>query len=539
MAKEHHGIRTFIIAAQEPVDEYFQGYFYDESDYIYGTLGLAEYMDATGRSPRGGLDGCYVYARRRGDTWDFDCDFSGYHTLYYFHDGRDWGVSNSFAELVDYRRSKGMQVTPHYAHLGAISSTNSTNNQLFSWSTVAREINVAPRGATIRIGSRGVRFKPWQRPPAIDYDKGLVAHIELWTSRFETLLTQPEVQLSIDLTGGVDSRSNFALALHAVQRLGSTAEAPRFTCQGEPETSADARVAMELCSIFGFELNGANKIVPPKLTPAEGISTWRQFSLGTYYPLILPAIEATPNRVHVSGGGGEVHRDFYVPTSLDGFFKGHARRNRYPWLGHESASEGCAAAAAVSTAHDIPLLRAHYREFRHRFHSGRAPRQTVSFTPLDSSSAEIANANSRKSQGPAFNYDVIHGISQDLLDVPYDKESKAPSREDRSALTTVDLNFEASPGTAWGLQPLDQIPKGISYSRGARHRPLRQAVEEAAEDPFAKTFWGSEFITIALGLSADLAEGEGIGNPVNGYPISALLSAYLVSPSRTQDVIAR
>src|SRR5699024_11343686 len=229
-----------------PEDGFFQGYFFSGNDYIYGQTGAGHFSEATGHAIKGFMDGCYVLVRRHQDVYEFVTDFSGYKALYYYHDGSTWAVSNSFSRLVDYLRLEIVHVEPNYAHLGSVCSTNSTNNQLFSFETLARGVRVSPRGMSRVMTPNKPILLAKEQERSNNYLAGLTTHLERWVSRFETLMHNADFQFSIDLTGGLDSRTNLALAVVARNRLSSDAVLPRFTCAGSLDTSVDYKLASEI-----------------------------------------------------------------------------------------------------------------------------------------------------------------------------------------------------------------------------------------------------------------------------------------------------
>src|SRR5699024_169924 len=261
---------------------------------------------------------------------------------------------------------------------------------------------------------------------------------------------------------------------------------------------------------------------------------FRELSLGVYHPLVVPAIQSSPFRVHASGGGGEVHRDFYNPANADGFCENYAKRNLHSWLGFEAAQDGRVAVDSVGGARSEYALRLHYREFRHRYHVGRAPRFSTSFTPLDSMSAEAAQlvaGKSRVDEGQ-LNYDILSSLEPELLDLPFDSPSKAPSVEVRARLTSVQMSSESSPGKIWVGEQRTPDASRTAPMAWQRGRVVEEAVSRAVDNPFVSSFWGATIIEQAKQLAAKLAAGESVGNAVNGVPISAVLSAHLVATNR-------
>lgn len=524
---------TFLVSSTDPpVDGFFQGYCFSGTDYIYGHEGARIFRESTGRRITGGLDGCYISIRKYGNVYRFDTDYSGYKVLYYYHDGEMWAVSNSLAQTVEFLLHAGLPITPNYAHLAAIHGHGSGNSQLFSFETIIRGIRVLPRATTLVMTRNGVDVERWPAVEQRQYEAGLSQHLHTWVGRYETLALDSRTNLTVDVTGGVDSRTNFALALTAMRRLGGDGVQPRLSCGSTETNTEDLRVAKRLSTAFGLQLNDERRFRGYPLTPEESYKTLRDLSVGVYYPLYVPSEGPSPDKIAISGGGGEIHRRFYEnhqrSKDPDKFFAAYARRTRYPWLGNELARDGRAAVEfAARPGND--LLRIHYREFRHRYHVGRLPRYAVAFTPLDSVTADLAQSQAgpeRLDEGQ-FNYDVLASLVPELLDMPFDDPKKVPSASVRARLTKVDVPSEANPGRVWAPVPQE---RRVDRSASSRANQLHAALECAAENPFVLSFWGAEVIKSARELMARLVDGSGIGNAVNGQPISAVLAADLASP---------
>lgn len=529
---KNHSLTFLASNSAPPPDAFFQGYFFSGNDYINGAEGAASFQAATGKQITGGYDGCYVHIQRHHDSYKFNIDFSGYKVLYYFHDGDIWAVSNSFAQVVNYIRKYKGRIRPNYPHLGTITGTNSTNNQLFSFETLAQGVRVVPRATELLITPQRAHLLPLPHRKARTYRDGLQKHLELWVSRFETLLSDERVQFSIDVTGGLDSRTNLALAVKALERLGTAAQLPRFTCGGTPSQSEDYRIASELCDFYGVPLNPPNRNKRIYYTPKEAYSAYQDLSLGVYHPLVVPAIAPSALRVQASGGGGEVHRDFFDPNQVTRYFRGFAKRNASTSLGFEAAKDGQISLEYMNTEGNPHPLRAHYREFRHRYHVGRMPRFSTCFTPLDSTTAEAAQlvaGRERQTEGQ-FNYDVLYSLDPELIDLPFDTPNKTPDVDIRSRLSREDIEPDAAPGEIWiGADPQLNRP---SVSAGQRYKVVEKNLEKALDDTFVKAFWGEATISRARELSGQLSAGESVGNPVNAYPIVGVLASHLVSPNR-------
>lgn len=533
MYNSPHTTSFLVTRSNPPEDGFFQGYCFYETDYIFGQEGVQEFEAHTGNKVSHGLDGCYALARKDGESYIFMNDYSGYKMLYYYHDGSIWAVSNSLAQIVDFLRKSSIRITPNYAQLSAILSDGSANSQLFSFETAVQNVRLVPRATDLVVTPEKIVLRQWPAIDKIDYGAGLSRHLDQWAGRFETLILNDEMGITTDVTGGVDSRTNFGLLALAKSRLGGQGSYPRLNCGSTATNTEDLDVATKLGQRFGLEINDERRFARFNLTAEESYQTFRDLNAGSSYTLYMPVEGPHPYKVSIGGGGGEIHRKFYEghikSKDTERFFSSYGSRLKYPWLSAEYIRNGRDALNFNTTPGADPL-RAHYREFRHRFHVGRAPRYGVAFTPLDSVTADLtqSQAGQDRLDDGQFNYDVLASLNPELLEIPFDRPSKAPNERVRARLTRVEVPQEARPGRVWAPAPEE---RNVARSAIKRNEQLRDATETAMADPFVADFWGQEVIHSANELLSMLVAGSGIGNAVFGKPISALLAARLASPS--------
>lgn len=527
---ETHGTTFLFSSLAGKPDRFFQGYCFVGSDYVFGQAGADAMFASTGRRVSSGMDGCYAVAESSGDDLLFGNDFAGYKVLYYYHDGEYWAVSNSYALVVDDLRSAGLATTPNYSQLSAVSGPGSAHSQLYSFETMTRGVKVVPRAHLLVITPHGARLEPMSYTASTDYEGGLSRHIETWLSRYETLMKDPSVDFAIDVTGGVDSRTNLALVVRAKGRLGGAGSQPRLNCGSTPSNTADLDVAESLTARFGLDLNDSRRFPARSLTAEEGFETFRNLNAGVYFPIYFPVEGPMPGKISIGGGGGEIHRRFYEnhqrSKSVKKFLESYSSTLSHPWLGPEFEANGKRAMELAAKDGSDPL-RIHYREFRHRFHVGRSPRYGVTFTPLDSVSADVAQSQAgpdRLDEGQ-FNYDIMASLNPELLDMPFDVPRKAPSESVRARLVAVSTSAQSNPGRVWAPRPEVRVVKRSSLERASM---LARATEVGAKNRFVQEFWGESMIAEAQSLIASLLEGRNIGNAVNLKPVSAVLAADLV-----------
>jgi hypothetical protein len=528
---------SFITSSHNPPDHgFFQGYCFIDNDLIFGSSGAHHYQALTGKPIPPAQDGCYVTVQQDNGAYIFDIDFSGYKILYYYHDGTTWVVSNSFAQTVDFLREHNIPVDPNYPHLAAIGGRGMASGQLFSLKTLVREIRVAPRTHSLIITPHEaiLHRRPTLTAQQDDYPTALSDYLNTWVSRFETLMYSTETDFTVDLTGGVDSRANFALVQAANRRLGTAGTPPRLRSGSTPENTIDLEVAETVARHFGLEVNDDREISRLALQGDESFRMHRNLTMGTYYPLYRPDQGPTPTNISITGGGGGVHRKTYElhikRNDVNYFIERYSQYFKRPEFEAEFIRDGHDFLNIALQDGEDPL-RVLLRDGRVRYHAGRAPRTGVSFTPLhsvDADRTQLLAGYDRIEEGQ-FNYDIMHSLEPELVTMPYDSDRKAPTQAIIDRLTSTPIPSDANPGRVWA--PTAHL---IPLPEEGQPDPLdayKQAFDKAMDNPFVTNFWDEEMLKNAQDLMDTLYAGESIGNAANGKPISAVLSADLVTPS--------
>lgn len=528
---------TFLTSNDNPPPHgFFQGYCFNGADLIFGTAGAKHYQALTGKPMPPALDGRYVTVQHHNGAYVYDVDFAGYTILYYYHDGQTWAVSNSFAQVVDFLRKHHINIRPNYAHLAATNGRGMALGQLFSLETLVHGIRVAPRTHTLAITAHKATLqrRPDRAAGKHDYAEALSDYLNTWVSRFETLIHSAETDFTVDLTGGVDSRANFALVQAAKRRLDNTGTPPRLRCGSSPGNRTDLEVAKTVAGHFNLEMNDNRTVRRLNLRGNESFQMYRDLALGIYYPFYRPEQGPTPTNITVGGGGGGLHRKTYelIINSSDPsvFFGQYARNLNRAVYETEFIVDGQRFLNTVIQDGEDPL-RVLLRDGRVRYHSGRTPRTDVAFTPLHSVAAECTQllAGEDRIEEGQFNYDIMHSLEPELVTMPYDDEKKSPTHEILERLTSVPIPPDATPGRVWA--PTAHLIPAQEPDQPNPIDAYKRSFDVALDNPFVRKFWGKNMLREARELMTTLHAGKSIGNAANGRPISAILSADLVTPS--------
>lgn len=509
----------------DPPGDHLAGYCYVDADYVVGDPGRRAYEVATGRRIGDGEDGCYVSITRDGDDVVFGVDSTGMAKLFYYSSGTTWAVSNSLARLAEHLRAQGVSLSPHIHQIAAFGAGTTFTAQMSSFTTVFQEIQLLPSQERLRLSGSQLAREGRRRPSRRSYGDALTRFASLWVSRIGTLLADPRITLTADITGGVDSRTVFALAHAAVSSFGHPTSRMSFRSSNTAHWKKDFPIAKELTDRYGFELNvpatGGNR----KPSGRDAFDAWRDVSLGVYLPVYWSRRMADPFTVHMHGGGGENHRHFYPDVKAEKFLDGFASRlpAQYyePWrtdvldtIGHLRRAEPAVA----------PLI-LHYREFRNRFHTGRAPQYSVVLSPLSSNALNLASSRRRRAPARQIYFDLMESLAPGLMDARYDDSAKAPVKANTKKLTLVDIRGTAYVGRVFASDPpVVDIPSAQDPSA---MRLLTNALAEASDAPGVRGHFNPAHLSRITDLMHDALRSNRFHHANEAKEVSHVLTTYL------------
>lgn len=430
-----------------PPSAQFTGYCFVGPDYVFGAEGAALYERATGRAIGPGEDGCYVVATCTAEGLLIGADAAGTAKLFWYNKGGVWAVSNSLARLVDHLRENGVRLTPNFPQLHAFSWGITLTKQVNSFATIFNEIRLLPSDKALLVSYRGIEeiVRPTLSTP-LPYPEALRSFIGTWTSRFSTLFSDERIRVTLDLTGGVDSRAIFALARTALDTTGVPSSRAVFKSSTAPRWQKDLDVATRLAAKYGVSINRPEPRAATRLNNKERYQRWREVCLGVYLPIYLHDSTVEPFTIHINGGGGENHRHFYPAVPASKFLDNQRRRApAYLYQQWRADIEEALAYLAAQNSSAEPLI-LHYREFRNRFHTGRPPLYRTGFGPLTTTLFHQSAMSGGITHAGQLNFDIMQNLIPGLMDLPYDDPIKAPTDENLRNLTLVDLDDRVSNG---------------------------------------------------------------------------------------------
>lgn len=513
---------------------FFQGYCFIGPDYIYGEEGAHKYREKNGTSIPAGEDGCYIYAEEKGGTYTFVNDYHGYKKIFYYHRGGVWVVSNSVVNIAEFLEEMGEEVNPNYAQLAAIGASNaSAMQQLSSYNTFVDGVKLLPAGRKLVIDSSSCRIiKEDIGIAEKGYKESLELFLETWVSRAETLLSSDNMQVSCNLTGGVDSRACFAIFQAAKSRIRDSKAKLVYTCGSVGGDKTDLEVASHIADKCGERINGSSLSKADKVKGESSYDMWRYLCLGTYHPVYLPGRAIDPYIVKIMGGGGGNHRSVYSKyiksKSIFKFASFCSKKIKPLWLSNQvyrDIVDFFEDTVDINNPND--LLIDHYIAFRNRFHAGRTPQNMVTFNPLGSKYADITaldkSVNNR--DVAKVNYDIIFSLDSELLEMPFDRDYKSPGEEIKEKLVKTLLSKKSSPGEVYVVKS-EKILRGTPVKEEKNKYVLfAHEARSALKNEFVNSFWGSEKIVEAKSVIDKLEATGKFSHAKEGQLLSAIIAS--------------
>lgn len=474
--------RIFVIASDlAATGDRFHGYAYCGSDIIIGEEGRRSYEAVRSKPIEFGLDGSYVLVRKQGDRVEIGTDYNGHGKLFCYRSGRYWAVSNSFFKLLEHVQSRSRPITLDLAHLAGFFVKNTMGVQLLSLRTAVREIELIPthRNLCIEGGNlTSVVRADQETDQAQSYDEAMARFLAEWTSRIITLINSP-VKMVCDITGGLDSRSVLAMVL-AAGELVDDPTLKRIHFNSNSSQSVDFDIAKRLAKTAGVNLGaGTNLFSERRPTGERAYSAWQQLYFGTYTLLFAPNLDMPKDLFWLGGEGGESVRTFYRSDGPRNLLERIPNAVTKPELGKRLFDEALEDLEMImrEVSYNNDAGRAHYRNFRERFHGARRSDYVNAVSPLSGrSSKRIAElAGEATIESGQINRDIVANTQPGLLLVPFDSDSKpsgekalSDCRQVRAWREDVDKS-----GQVFGYEPAKP-----SKSSGSQKRFLELLLED-------------------------------------------------------------
>lgn len=519
-------LEPMVVSSKDNVTEsLFSGYAFVGPDIVIGADGHKEWMKEYGATLRPHEDGTYFVVNKTADGLDIGSDYKGYSKVFYYRNGSQWAVSNSFAALVEFLKSEGWKLTflPRLANSFVPMPT--FWQQLATFSTAVQEIRLLPRQSIIKIDSNNKLTLKYEPLGTIDssaeaYEERLATFVSCWLGRLSSVFSWEGGQLETELSGGMDSRTTFSLLLGLKQRTNNVVAA-HTRIRSAKHAVVDFECASHIATTYGFDINSALADNGHPLQPIDPFTRWKYFSLGVYAPVIWSPKSYRHGQVKMGGHGGEAHRGFYAFDSLErACLKSGSPRDM------KSRMEVAGKVLAKHYPGEEPLV-AHYKEFRDRLHSALHAQNHVRMQPLSSKylDAVTAGESPERLKNRQVLYDIMSVNAPGLMLEPYDSPKKTPSEQNLSELVKH-VVVETKPGRVFGTskvtisQPTNTLAPWTQFCRDLR---------ESEKKLDHRAFTADQRSEIRAKLSA-LEAGKKLGHPRESVILhNAMLFAEILS----------
>lgn len=506
-------------------DNFFQGYCFVGTDYIFGDIGRQKYYDEKGINITGGEDGCYVIAESIENGFSFTSDFSGNKKIFYYWTSDFWVVSNSIFLIVEYLKDNNITISVNYSQLAAMSvHRGSLFNQLYSVDTFVNNIKLLPIGNKLTISKTSYSIEKIKKNRSFDsYEEGLSIFIGTWIARLAGLLSNG-MHVQSDLTGGADSRTVFTFLKKAAEESIHANNLPILRSGSTPSNTLDLEIATEIANTYDFPINekGINRI--NVFSGEESFLSWKILCLGVYHPIYFPNSGPQYQIVSLGGAGAENHRPFYKYPNTQSFIDAMSSSISPKWLSYNVIADLKTELQRMTNINsEIDPLILYYREYRNRMHSGRTPQYISLFNPLGSKILEDVSevAGNNRLQVGQLNYDIMATLLPGILDIPFDSEAKKLNKVRKENLTVLDSWKEFEVGSVY----VDDNPKIYAKEKTLTALQLLNAeFQTAKENDFVKDFFGTEFIMQAEIVMADALENKRFPHAIDAQGVTAIIA---------------
>lgn len=471
------------------------GYWFQGSDYTFNwTNEPQQHPLATG------LDGAYVTVSPTQTGHRIGTDHDGNRRLFLYESAGQVAVSDSLVALARHARSSGWPLTlvPHQLE-GWGSGQGSLMEQLWSYQTVFHEIALVPHFLDVIIPREGhaqLERRPFESflEEVDGYPQALSTWMATWMGRVRTVLSSPSVVPMTELSGGLDSRTVFALFANAIEGSPKLAGDLRVFSSPRKQKRHERELAQQVVSPYDLDLKSSRNAANQRLTELDLSCRQRAWTLNRMGQYILssgmPLASPAPGSMHFTGLGGEKFRPFYhkwgnSPTAIlqdrSHRFSQRSAGWAVPPIIQDMRSSLEVASRDPMAGPDDNFT--HYRAFRSRFHMGCPSSEKVVVSPFTGRWMDRTawHAGRRRLESGQIFYDVMHNLAPHLLDVAFDKPAKSPSPEITDNLTTVGsvrssvgkVTISAEP--TGPTRPYSQRPRGQQVLSRLREQYLQVA----------------------------------------------------------------
>lgn len=408
----------------------FSGCCFVDNDIVIGERGFLEYICINGYDKNKFTEGGFSLISNKNNVINAFNDIMGQDILFYYEHKNIWAISNSFYALINHLSEHKAKLTFYTPGILYTKISHSTGEQPLSFNTMVAEIKILPMDKEIYITNNSVKIeaKHLGESSQLPYDSLLEEFFKKWFGRAQTLINGVTNNVSVDISGGVDSRG-------VLSTLVNNTDLKHVNFNSNAKWKDDFVVAEAISKILGFELNSnAKQNNRIRLSDFECYETWKYSSLGVYTKIYTAFHNTSINRFQYHGAGGEVLRSHMHGTAnqyLKNIKKYFIEDNQYKLICLELTSFFKESDMDMDCHKSMPF---HYIHNRQRFHFGRRwykNRTAVLITPLLcpllNKAFELLTVQDQKDNKLMF--DLISRSNKLLACLPFDKPEKSfPAR---------------------------------------------------------------------------------------------------------------
>ncbi len=273
-----------------------------------------------GRQPT--PDGAYVYVQQTATEIIVRQDFIGCYGLYLYQDGDYWALSNSFLYLLEYvKKQHPISFNREYADclIGNAVPGSGGLCSIAVTETIINEIRCLDRAAVVHINlankSHSTSLQDYNEYSlTLDSVQGM-AVLDDWANKwidFIRSLQQQNNNISVDLSGGFDSRMVFGLFLSSGIDLNQICV--NSTNDGLHTHNEDFAIASEIARLYHFPLNHReclrNHAIKYSLADTLNISFYSKLTL--HMEMYWKRHYNQQLHYSFTGGGGESVRGRWI-----------------------------------------------------------------------------------------------------------------------------------------------------------------------------------------------------------------------------------
>lgn len=271
--------------------------------------------------------GAFVFVKRSGNEIEISQDYAGSYGIYFFRHGDYFALSNSFLLMTD-NLKKFFPLTLNRDYINSMLMTGMTMMTVSE--TPIEEIKLSGREQKIFIdvAEKQIHFEKinYLEDTVHPYSEEGIKIIDEWHKNwtgFIRNLTGKTKNISVDLSGGFDSRMVFMLFLTSgidmtkVRINSSTAKVHTF--------EEDLSISTDITKYFGLKPNeNVFNVETVPINYKESVDISFMLKLGVHTQMHYPSVYNLESVYRFGGGAGENLRNYWTAKNFEQFFESNS-----------------------------------------------------------------------------------------------------------------------------------------------------------------------------------------------------------------------